>query len=685
MRLHGKYIDAQDLEDYLLATMQRYLDEASKPGVAEAVEDALTLARIEHVKSQLMRLRDPKTKVGLHQHRQEQLMRFCKARLRRPQRLTTLTLAEERSRWQCTLQAYDRLLWEAMRPEFLQEKVLKPEEFVEGLEDAVVCHADQVPCWLRIGSQKQLYRAGEVRKRKRHEEGVPHLSDRGAQEQIVEHDDGMAQSRQSAKGEGDRFRVTLELSQMVINVFKPGEKPEVKHGRPVLVVPGAHGRLSNIDEQGLFKEDEVFTVKGKQKERKKGTAAGNLMLSWRKLRDEGDEEMKGFFRDIEVMQQPAAFCDGVIVAWIAEMRKTEGYDRLLVVRDMFAGGLSQSCRRMSFVTGQLLAFIAGKMTPVMQLTDVAVAFGLKKIIEGVKAEVRRSKRGELDMSAAFREADPEETTCSSGDLMRILGLAWRRMLHEDEVETPERLLKAARACGWLSYRADPVRKVLVRCDEEAWMSGRAEEFPERSHRHPAAWWEMRYRWLNEAGEPRLPDWKSCGRAVNGMEYMTDEFPAQAPEERTRLNCLLGTKNVTLPAIDLSGEDLTFPELAKNLKPEEFLRTQREKFDAARLRAVAHRSVGKREPSRDLRSMRHKARRAKMRDKLRKLRRKQDMRNFAEEIRARVDQGYSMRQLMLSHIPEIGQEVKVSAAEITAALRRREANHLWGPSAGICFM
>jgi hypothetical protein len=143
--------------------------------------------------------------------------------------------------------------------------------------------------------------------------------------------------------------------------------------------------------------------------------------------------------------------------------------------------------------------------------------------------------------------------------------------------------------------------------------------------------------------------------------------------------------VTLPSIDLSGEDLTFPELAKNLKPEEFLRTQREKFEIARLRAFADRSRGKRKPERELRSMPYKARRAKMRDKLRKLRLKQDMRQFAEEIRARVDQGYSMRQLMLSHIPEIGQEVKVSEAEITAALRRREANHLWGPSASISFM
>ena len=100
----------------------------------------------------------------------------------------------------------------------------------------------------------------------------------------------------SARGEGGRFRVTLELSQVVSNVFKPSEKPEVRHGRPVLVVPGAHARLSNIAEDGIFKEDEIFLVKGKQKVRKAGTLAGNLMLSWRKCRDEGDEEMKGFLR-----------------------------------------------------------------------------------------------------------------------------------------------------------------------------------------------------------------------------------------------------------------------------------------------------------------------------------------------------------------------------------------------------
>ena len=83
---------------------------------------------------------------------------------------------------------------------------MDPEEFVAEIEDVVVCHADQVPCWLRIGSQKQLYRKGEVRKRKRYQETIPHLSEPGAQAVRVAADDGMAQTRQIAKGDGGSFQ-----------------------------------------------------------------------------------------------------------------------------------------------------------------------------------------------------------------------------------------------------------------------------------------------------------------------------------------------------------------------------------------------------------------------------------------------------------------------------------------------
>ena len=73
----------------------------------------------------------------------------------------------------------------------------------------------------------------------------------------------------------------------------------------------------------------------------------------------------------------------------------------------------------------------------------------------------------------------------------------------------------------MSYRADPVRKVLVKCHDEAWMAGRLGELAEVSHRHPGMWWEQRYSWMNEEGEPRVPDWKQRGKNVYGPEYMMD--------------------------------------------------------------------------------------------------------------------------------------------------------------------
>ena len=130
-------------------------------------------------------------------------------------------------------------------------------------------------------------------------------------------------------------------------MYKPGTPLEVSHGVPVLIVPGVHARLSNVSEEGTFVKDEVFEVKGKQKVRKVGRSAGNLMASWRKLRDHGSEETKAYMREVEVMQQPAAFADGVICSWICEMRAHREASQMVVVRDMFAGGLSDSIKRVS--------------------------------------------------------------------------------------------------------------------------------------------------------------------------------------------------------------------------------------------------------------------------------------------------------------------------------------------------
>ena len=82
-----------------------------------------------------------------------------------------------------------------------------------------------------------------------------------------------------------------------------------------------------------------------------------------------------------------------------------------------------------------------------------------------------------------------------GNMLNILGRTFWRLKRRDEEDEPERLLKNARSCGYLSYRADPQTKRLVRCDEEWWMQGREHELPDFSNRHPAAWWQKQYKWV----------------------------------------------------------------------------------------------------------------------------------------------------------------------------------------------
>ena len=61
----------------------------------------------------------------------------------------------------------------------------------------------------------------------------------------------------------------------------------------------------------------------------------------------------------------------------------------------------------------------------------------------------------------------------------------------------------------------------------------------------------------------------------------------------------------------------------------------------------------------------------MKRKLVRRKAKQSMQEFLAELRARAAEGYSARQLMKSHIPDIGSEAKIPEAEVTAALAKRE--------------
>ena len=60
--------------------------------------------------------------------------------------------------------------------------------------------------------------------------------------------------------------------------------PQGVVGLTLLIVPGVHGRLSNISSGGTFIEDEQFYFGGKVTIRKKGGSVKGLMHKWVELR-----------------------------------------------------------------------------------------------------------------------------------------------------------------------------------------------------------------------------------------------------------------------------------------------------------------------------------------------------------------------------------------------------------------
>ena len=99
-----------------MSIMEQYVAEAATPEVQLGMSPE-SAARAEFLEQELSRLRHPLTKMAAHENRQNQLVRFCEVRRRKPQRLAMLTIEEERVRWVTTLMAYGRLLWESLRPE----------------------------------------------------------------------------------------------------------------------------------------------------------------------------------------------------------------------------------------------------------------------------------------------------------------------------------------------------------------------------------------------------------------------------------------------------------------------------------------------------------------------------------------------------------------------------------------
>ena len=128
-----------------------------------------------------------------------------------------------------------------------------------------------------------------------------------------------------------------------------------------MILIGSHGRLDNIDDEGRFIKDEAFEYQGKEVLTRAGTSARGLLKSWVQLRIQ-DERCRKMLEKIEVMQQPAGFCDGIIAKWRIEST-AEFHAQSLHMRDLNSAYLSSSGRQAMFLSQQVACWVGGKMTP----------------------------------------------------------------------------------------------------------------------------------------------------------------------------------------------------------------------------------------------------------------------------------------------------------------------------------
>ena len=89
-------------------------------------------------------------------------------KLMQPGRMTTLSMEEEEAGVQATWKQFDVCLWLAAfgEEEDLVRLVANPGEFMENRESAIIGFSDQIPVWVKIGRDKQVYCGNEVKKRK---------------------------------------------------------------------------------------------------------------------------------------------------------------------------------------------------------------------------------------------------------------------------------------------------------------------------------------------------------------------------------------------------------------------------------------------------------------------------------------------------------------------------------------
>ena len=202
----------------------------------------------------------------------------------------------------------------------------------------------------------------------------------------------------------------------------------------ILVIPGVHARLENISADGKWIQTEEFHLGGKEIVHKAGESVGNVMQSWRKLRQEAPE----LFAALRVWQSPTAFVDSVIFSW--QQKESARFENLLRLVDSLSTHWSDQVQERNFLQQTVQVSVPPGCTPIGQPTDTGFAMPGKAACREEHDRQRyllKPKARQQGTPAVFKVGSREMLQAAKAMHDRFVSL-------NTEAET---VIAEARACG----------------------------------------------------------------------------------------------------------------------------------------------------------------------------------------------------------------------------------------------
>ena len=183
----------------------------------------------------------------------------------------------------------------------------------------------------------------------------------------------------------EKWRITYEARQRISNITGDGP-PIGSVEKGLLIFPGSHASLDQLDDDGKCIKDVVFQVGDRITTHQKESKCRVLQRAVKMRKEHPDLISK-----TDIMTQPASNCDAILLSWIVQQQINRA-PASLFIRDCFSASFADEVRSVQFLGNQVPAKILGKLTQRFQVTDTDYARSFKSKFRHQLDEYRRDHR-----------------------------------------------------------------------------------------------------------------------------------------------------------------------------------------------------------------------------------------------------------------------------------------------------